>query len=99
MNESICPYTCLIKEDLQNTADPMLFLKENWLDYSDMEAIFRLSRQELTCSMCLLDIVLSKEKKKRTYPKKKIEELRATRKFLPTLQHFLFEVWNKERMK
>ena len=58
MNDSTCPRPCLMKLDLQSSTNKLAFLKDNWPSFGQIESIDRLSKAELQCSLCLLDIVI-----------------------------------------
>lgn len=64
MSNLTCSRICLMKHDLERSVDKLAFLKENWPSFAQIENVDRLSKLELQCSLCLLDIVidgLSKE--------------------------------------
>lgn len=64
MRNLACSRFCLMKCDLERSVDKLRFMKENWPSFANIESVERLSKIELQCSLCLLDIVidgLSKE--------------------------------------
>jgi len=64
MSSLTCSRFCLMKHDLERSVDKLAFLKENWPSFAQIENVDRLSKLELQCSLCLLEIVidgLSKE--------------------------------------
>lgn len=75
MSNLTCSRSCLMKRDLECSVDKLSFMKENWPSFAQIENVDRLSKAELQCSLCLLDIVidgLSKDEfscpNKRTHP-------------------------------
>ena len=47
-----------MKRDLECSVDKLSFMKENWPSFAQIENVDRLSKAELQCSLCLLDIVI-----------------------------------------
>ena len=58
MSNLTCSCICLMKHDLERSVDKLAFLKENWPSFAQIENVDRLSKLELQCSLCLLDIVI-----------------------------------------
>ena len=58
MNDSNCSRHCLMKLDLQNSIDKIAFLKDNWPSFGQIESIDELSKQELKCTLCLLNVLI-----------------------------------------
>lgn len=56
MNNNSC--SCLMKTDLEQAADKLSFLKENYSDVDYIDYIHVLPRKELVCCLCLLDSIL-----------------------------------------
>ncbi len=50
--------TCLMKSDLQNSTDKFAFLKDNWPSFGQIESIDKLSKQELNCTLCFLNVLI-----------------------------------------
>lgn len=86
MSEITCSYGCWMKLDLQNAEDKLLLLKDNWPSFFDIECIAVLSKDELKCSMCLLDVILeAATQKKHSLPKKELKSLISIRSFMSTI--------------
>ena len=58
MSNLTCSRSCLMKRDLECSVDKLSFMKENWPSFAQIENVDRLSKAELQCSLCLLDIVI-----------------------------------------
>ena len=58
MDDSTCCGTCLMKSDLQNSTDKFAFLKDNWPSFGQIESIDKLSKQELSCTLCFLNVLI-----------------------------------------
>ena len=58
MDDSTCCGTCLMKSDLQNSTDKFAFLKDNWPSFGQIESIDKLSKQELNCTLCFLNVLI-----------------------------------------
>ena len=58
MNDSTCPRPCLMKLDLQDSTDKLAFLKDNWPSFGQIESIDKLSKHELKCTLCFLDVLI-----------------------------------------
>lgn len=58
MDDSTCCGTCLMKSDLQNSTDKFAFLKDNWPSFGQIESIDKLSKQELKCTLCFLNVLI-----------------------------------------
>lgn len=58
MSNLTCSRSCLMKHGLERSVDKLAFLKENWPSFAQIENVDRLSKLELQCSFCLLDIVI-----------------------------------------
>ncbi len=58
MDDSTCCYPCLMKSDLQNSTDKLAFLKDNWPSFGQIESIDKLSKQELNCTLCFLNVLI-----------------------------------------
>lgn len=86
MNEITCTHSCYLKLDLQNSKDKLPFLKDNWPSFIEIDEMINLSREELMCSICLLDVILeSIAKKEYIYPKEKTVDLIKARLYLIVL--------------
>lgn len=60
MSNLTCSRSCLMKHDLECSVDKLSFMKENWPSFAQIENVDRLSKLELQCSLCLLDIVIDR---------------------------------------
>lgn len=60
--------TCLMKQDLEEAADPYEFLDENYSIPGILDNLDKLSQKELKCACCLFGVALQKgcKKKKKT---------------------------------
>lgn len=58
--------TCQMKTDLENSADALSFLKENYSLPSIRNNLNALSKQELRCACCLLETALMRISQKKT---------------------------------
>lgn len=58
MNDLDCSRHCLMKLDFQNSIDKLAFLKDNWPSFGEIESIDKLSRPELVCTLCLLNVLI-----------------------------------------
>ena len=47
-----------MKHDLERSVDKLSFMKENWPSFANIESVDQLSKAELQCSLCLLNIVI-----------------------------------------
>ena len=47
-----------MKRDLECSVDKLSFMKENWPSFANIESVDQLSKAELQCSLCLLNIVI-----------------------------------------
>ena len=61
--------TCLMKQDLEEAADPYEFLDENYSIPGILDNLDKLSQEELKCACCLFGVALKKgcKKKKRRW--------------------------------
>ena len=61
--------TCLMKQDLEEAADPYEFLDENYSIPGILDNLDKLSQKELKCACCLFGVALQKgcKKKKRRW--------------------------------
>lgn len=83
MNEITCFQSCPMKLDLQNSKDKMAFLQEYWSHFGEMGEMINLSKSELICHMCLLNVLLDAiAKKEFICPKEKTVELVKTRLYI-----------------
>ena len=58
MDDPTCSYPCLMKLDLQDSTDKLAFLKDNWPSFGQIESIDKLSKHELKCTLCFLDVLI-----------------------------------------
>ena len=58
MSNFTCSRSCLMKHDLERSVDKLSFMKENWPSFANIESVDQLSKAELRCSLCLLNIVI-----------------------------------------
>ena len=58
MSDLTCSCSCLMKHDLERSVDKLSFMKENWPSFANIESVDQLSKAELQCSLCLLNIVI-----------------------------------------
>ena len=58
MSNFTCSHSCLMKHDLERSVDKLSFMKENWPSFANIESADQLSKAELRCSLCLLNIVI-----------------------------------------
>ena len=58
MSNLTCSRFCLMKHDLERSVDKLAFLKENWPSFAQIEDVDRLSKLELQCTLCLLELVI-----------------------------------------
>lgn len=65
MNEPLT-CSCQIKTDLENSADALSFLEENYSLSSIRNNLNKLSKQELRCACCLLETALMRISQKKT---------------------------------
>ena len=56
--------TCLMKQDLEEAADPYEFLDENYSIPGILDNLDKLSQKELKCACCLFGVALQKGCKK-----------------------------------
>ena len=61
--------TCLMKQDLEEAADPYEFLDKNYSISGILDNLDKLSPKELKCACCLFGVALQKacSKKRRWY--------------------------------
>lgn len=57
--------TCLIKQDLEEAADPYEFLDKNYSISGILDNLDKLSPRELKCACCLFGVALQKACKKK----------------------------------
>lgn len=57
--------TCLIKQDLEEAADPYEFLDKNYSISGILDNLDKLSPKELKCACCLFGVALQKACKKK----------------------------------
>ena len=57
--------TCLMKQDLEEAADPYEFLDENYSIPGILDNLDKLSQKELKCACCLFGVALQKGCKKK----------------------------------
>ena len=60
--------TCLMKQDLEEAADPYEFLDENYSIPGILDNLDKLSQKELKCACCLFGVALQKGCKKNDIP-------------------------------
>ena len=58
MDDPTCSYPCLMKLDLQDSTDKLAFLKDNWPSFGQIESIDKLSKHELKCTLCFLNVLI-----------------------------------------
>ena len=52
-----CSYPCLMEAvDLQDSTDKLAFLKDNWPSFGQIRSVDKLSKHELKCTLCFLDV-------------------------------------------
>lgn len=61
-----CPCSCLMKADLENSADIFSFFKENYPLPVIMNNLNKYSEEELRCSCCLMATALMRMSRKTT---------------------------------
>ena len=52
MVDPTCSYPCLIKLDFQDSTE------DNWPSFGQIESIDKLSKHELKCTLCFLDVLI-----------------------------------------